>query len=703
MRHSNLVAGILTACFTSLEVLEVPLALADVLASRAEYGGETSSAFSFSFPRSFAADPTSSEPLSFPLPDNNTPATGKSSAVQSTTVRATTAKASTAKTKITKSKYRSRYRAYKKRARRRYARYYAKSGAQGNMTKRNAANRALAAKSNPKSSSQARTAALRKPAQKTSKYRSKTRSYASRYRSSKSTRKYSRYNGKRYRTKSRYARRGRYRSTRSSQQQYASVSDAVRSVNAGLAQNWHETLKDMELMPGVRYKHYLISTGNKHSVHVLEVDRTKPDVGITLFKAQNLYNGLERLGDIANRTDSTTTGVLQGMINASFWKSASNLPLGPTIINGEVLEMGQYKEWSACFFDRQNRMYIERFTLSGMVKLKSITLDIEKVNRRTSKDGVVLYNHFAGKSVPTQPPLQMDMVEGDRQASPDELSDTKATKAEFNRIVQEQQRSAEYEKNLRKAVLLYSGQPAVNEEVACRVIEVDTGAVNVPQNGLVLSFGDNIEADDIPKPGDKIMVHFKTNLFSSVPFVQAVSGTPRLVNRGIARNEAEFEGARGERFMSQKLPRTAVGMDATGTILYFVATEGTSAENNTTGMTIQQLAEGMKQLGAYHAVSLDGGASSAMVVRGGGANENVGNQRKISVALGIIKQTPSDRFLQPRRKLITKPTSGTVPAKPEGKDTLQTPPAGGETPATPEKSNGTGNGLASEGSPNGKD
>jgi Phosphodiester glycosidase len=668
MRHPNLIAGILAACIASADLLEVPLAHAEILsAEHTAFGMESETL------PSEPLLPAAANPVSAPIPEERT------SSVAPT-------KAKTTKTSV-RSRTQSGY--SKKRSRsKRFARYSSKKSA------------AKVAKTSAKSSSRTTSKLSVKSASK--KSRSRTNSRASRtYRSSKSSRKkyYSRYHGKR--SRSGYARR--HRSSKPAPVNYARVSDAVRGVGSSLAQNWHETLKDVEIMPGVRYKHYIISTGNKHSVHVLEVDRTKPEVGITLFKGQNLANGLERITDIAARTDSSANGILQGLINASFWKSNSNAPIGPTIINGEVLEMGQHKEWSACFFDRQNRMYIERFNISGMVKLKTITLDIDKINRRVSKEGIVVYNHFAGKDVPVQPPLQVEMLmEGDAaQASTDELSDTKTNKNDITRTIAEQRRGAEYERSLRKAVVLYSGQPSVNEDIACRVIEVDTGAVNIPQNGLVISFGENIESDDIPKPGDKISLQFKTNLFSSIPFVQAVSGTPRLVNRGIARHEAEYEGARGERFVSQKLPRTAVGMDATGTILYFVTTEGTATENGTTGMTMQQLAEGMKQLGSYHAMSLDGSASSAMVVRGG-VNETIGSQRKISVALGIMRQTGSDRFSQPRRRLITKPTSG---MKPDKQDSTQGSPAS-DIPTPPEKSNGNGNsngiGMVQYG-PNGKD
>jgi hypothetical protein len=73
-------------------------------------------------------------------------------------------------------------------------------------------------------------------------------------------------------------------------------------------------------------------------------------------------------------------------------------------------------------------------------------------------------------------------------------------------------------------------------------------------------------------------------------------------------------------------------------------------------MTLQELAEGMKQIGAYHAVNLDGGASASMVVRGS-VNSAIGSVRPVSMALGIVQQDPTADRLQPKRKLITKPVS----------------------------------------------
>lgn len=507
---------------------------------------------------------------------------------------------------------------------------------------------------------------------------SSKKKYSSRYRSSAkpSPKKYARATGKRH---SRKYYSSRYHSKKSSSR-YAvaptrTVSEKVLKAQASFAETWHETLQDEELMPGVRYKHYIISTGSKHSIHVLEVDRTKPEVGVSLWKAQNLANGLESLPTIANRADSGKTGALQGMVNANFWRSYYNTPLGPAVVNGEVLEMGQYKAWSSCFFDRQNRMYIDRFSISATLRTRETSFPVETVNARLNPNGVVLYNHFAGKEVPIAPTLPVGNVEqGTASTSKTNVNKTKTsdngfpideklTQSQLQKTLETQRRIYTAERPLYKATLLYASQPMINEEVVCRVVEIDTGAVAVPQNGVVVSFGRNIDESELPRPGDKVTLMFKTNAYSSVPFVHAVSGTPRLVRSGIARHEAAEESTTGRNFITQKLPRTAIGTNSSGTMLYLVTTDPTDTEAGTTGMTLQELAEGMKQIGAYHAVNLDGGASASMIVRGS-VNSSIGGTRPVSMALGIVQQDPSAERLQPKRKLITKPI-GKQPSKSE--------------------------------------
>jgi hypothetical protein len=556
-------------------------------------------------------------------------------------------------------------------------------------TPKTPAPRAVSSKTSRSKSSSARRIASRRRAAQLAKKNSAVKSsakksvakktYSSRYRSSASAKKYARSSSKK-RSRKYYSRNSRrYTSSRyTSSRKTSRRADPVPMAKAFVpfSETWHETLRDEELMPGVRYKHYIISTGSKHSIHVLEVDRTKPEVAVAMWKAQNLSNGLESLPAIAQRADSGKSGVLQGMVNANFWRSYYNTALGPAVVNGEVLEMGQYKGWSSCFFDRQNRMYIERFSLSATLRTRETSFPVETVNARINPNGVVLYNRYAGKEIPVAPMLPIENIEqGTIGAKTSKTkndvastlpTDDKPSPSQIQKSLDIQQRMAAAERPLYKATLLYASQPMINEEVSCRVVEVDTGAVAVPQNGVVISFGRNIDESELPRPGDKVTLMFKTNTYSSVPFVHAVSGTPRLVRSGYAKHEAGQEGTTGRNFITQKLPRTAIGTNSSGTTLYFVTTDPTDSEAGTTGMTLQELAEGMRQIGAYNAVNLDGGASASMVVRGD-VNAAIGSTRPVALALGIVQQDPTaDRNNTPKRKLITKPV-----AKPGSKSEQQ--------------------------------
>jgi hypothetical protein len=323
-------------------------------------------------------------------------------------------------------------------------------------------------------------------------------------------------------------------------------------------------------------------------------------------------------------------------------------------------------------------LYIEHFNLSGVVKMRTGTLSIDMVNRRAAKSGIVIYNRYAGSSVPPAPMLPVDGVEQETLGNAtNDLTEVKFSKAELARAAAEQRQAAALELPLVKAVLLYASAPAVNEEIMCRVVSLDTGMVAVPQNGVVVSFGSNVPASQLPKPGETISLLFKTSHFPSVPFVQAVSGTPRIVRDGVAQHECDAEGSKATRFITGKLPRTAIGTNSAGTLLYLVSTDAPSSASfngqsgsseGVSGMTLQELAQGMRHIGAYNAMNLDGGGSASMLVRGG-VNARIGGARRIAVALGIVRQSLSEKSktLPVKRKLISKPIPKPDEAKPPEK------------------------------------
>lgn len=113
--------------------------------------------------------------------------------------------------------------------------------------------------------------------------------------------------------------------------------------------------------------------------------------------------------------------------------------------------------------------------------------------------------------------------------------------------------------------------------------------------------------------------------------MQTLSFGPALVEDGKVSVDSDDEVGRA---MASN-PRTAIGIKSDGTYI-FVVSDGRTDESE--GLSLLQLAEFMKKLGAETAYNLDGGGSSTMVFNGsvvntptgGGIGNGSGSERKVS-------------------------------------------------------------------------
>ena len=141
-----------------------------------------------------------------------------------------------------------------------------------------------------------------------------------------------------------------------------------------------------------------------------------------------------------------------------------------------------------------------------------------------------------------------------------------------------------------------------------------------------------------PKVRDTIKLRYETNIMQQIRFMNAVSGTPRLVRDGVAKNESQLEGSTAKRFVQYTLARTAIGTNADRTKIYLVSIPPDRPENGTKGATLQQTSEIMALVGCYNALNLDGGGSAGMTVQ----NDHVFYEgvdpftRRIGLGVGIV-------------------------------------------------------------------
>jgi hypothetical protein len=134
----------------------------------------------------------------------------------------------------------------------------------------------------------------------------------------------------------------------------------------------------------------------------------------------------------------------------------------------------------------------------------------------------------------------------------------------------------------------------------------------VTPNGFTASFGENY-ADGLQdiRPEPTLYISRRNELTFNKPpnkIYHALSGDRMLIQGGEIIPDLDA---------SQIDPRTAVGINRNGRFTYLVVVDGRQPFYSA-GATFAELADLLKELGAFYAMSLDGGGSSTMVIEENG-------------------------------------------------------------------------------------
>ena len=131
----------------------------------------------------------------------------------------------------------------------------------------------------------------------------------------------------------------------------------------------------------------------------------------------------------------------------------------------------------------------------------------------------------------------------------------------------------------------------------------------------------------------KPVVHMASEIlkFDAKTMWGVVSGHPVIVSGG----QTTVVATKGS-FCLTRHPRTMVGVNQAGTTLYVVVVDGRQKWLSV-GMRCDEEATLMKNLGAWHAINLDGGGSSAMYVAGQGVvnSPSDGSERTVANHLAL--------------------------------------------------------------------
>ena len=150
------------------------------------------------------------------------------------------------------------------------------------------------------------------------------------------------------------------------------------------------------------------------------------------------------------------------------------------------------------------------------------------------------------------------------------------------------------------------------------------------------------------------------------PVILAIGGIPRLIRDGRIFVEWEAEDIK-ESFSTTMHPRTAIGISQDRKKIFLVTVDGRQPALSI-GQSLDDLAQYMKELGAWDAMNFDGGGSTTMWVRGEIANRpsDATGPRICSNALLVVSDTsagaPANMDLKP--DMLRLPCSAQYPLKP---------------------------------------
>jgi hypothetical protein len=343
-----------------------------------------------------------------------------------------------------------------------------------------------------------------------------------------------------------------------------------------------------EIAPGVTFTQFTDPRG-PWAINLVRVDLRHANIEIRSARALDQLKGRERVSDIVRRVNTTGVRVLAA-VNADFFNLESGENENNQVIAGEwwkglKVTDSPYDTWDNAHvqfgIDAGRRPLIDRFILDGKVWDRGVMTPIITLNFNPSgkPEGTALYTSRYGPTTPR---------------------DTTRRTAE--------------------ALLAPAGKRGDTLLFVRRGAVSASSGSSIPKDGAVLAaYGSGLRSEEVRAmaDGDTVKV-----LLATLPRIQRsavpgmiIGGWPRILRDGenVARDAATLEGTLSRNAESRH-PRTAVGFSRDSSTLLLLTVDGRS--ENSGGMTLIELANLMRELGAWQAMNFDGGGSTAMVVEG---------------------------------------------------------------------------------------
>lgn len=312
----------------------------------------------------------------------------------------------------------------------------------------------------------------------------------------------------------------------------------------------------------------------------------------------------ESLDSMVETVEANGYKVVAG-INGDIFDTSSSSPRGTVIHKGNIITSG-YQPDRILTFGTDNKLSMKnvslKYSFTSLVK-EEIMANISYFNVPDGGGGgVFLYNRNYGPSTKTS---------GDRIEVIIEVEDM---------------------------------QLKVNKEIEGLVKDIkNTGNTTIGDNQLILSVSKASPSYNLftgLEIGETVLISCQDETGDLVDAVEALGLYHSIVEDG----QIVTSG-------SNVNPRTAVGLKKDGKIILYVADGRQATVSN--GLTIEELAQHMLDLGCIYAWNMDGGGSSQMVVRKPGEETKAtlknspseGSARKVSNGLLLVYKEKGDKQL----------------------------------------------------------
>uniref|UniRef100_A0A7C3MJ31 Phosphodiester glycosidase family protein n=1 Tax=Dictyoglomus thermophilum TaxID=14 RepID=A0A7C3MJ31_DICTH len=281
------------------------------------------------------------------------------------------------------------------------------------------------------------------------------------------------------------------------------------------------------------------------------------------------------------------------IINANFFDPNSKEPVGLVVKNYELLHLPIKRGVFGITSD--NKAIIDIFNINIKLKIDNTIIPINNLNSPRGADQITIFTKFFGKETKI---LDNAVAGVDIEVSlDDKIPSLGTTSGKISNIY-------------------YGVKKSIIKDNSCIISLGGTALKYLPFFSL----------------NKKIEIIVESN--PPIRLKEAVCGGPILIKNGEIVLDKTGEIPFNSNIINSRHPRTVVGI--TDDKIFFIVIEGRN--NNSSGLSIPETCELVKNMGIRDAINLDGGGSSQKIIWGNLINQV--SERSVPVGIGVKNNYP---------------------------------------------------------------